>query len=92
MISLLRIAAIILILWLVVRYLRLKFLERIKEMFGENSASKGGGQVADMVKDPQCGSFISVDNGVKVEKDGKEFYFCSKECAEKFSKPQEGST
>ena len=87
MIMILRIAAVLFILWLGVRYIRLKFSERFKEMFGGgNSNSAGGTQVADMVQDPVCGSYISVENAVVEKIDEKDHYFCSKECADKFSK------
>jgi YHS domain-containing protein len=93
MITLLRIAVILFILWLAIRYVRLKFAERLRDLFGgENSNSAGSAQVADMVEDPVCGSFISVENAVKETIKGKERYFCSKECAEKFSEPGEDPT
>ena len=82
----LRIAAILFILWLGIRYIRLKFSERFNDMFGGNSNPAGGTQVADMVQDPVCGSYTSVEDAVIEKIDGKDHYFCSKECADKFSK------
>jgi YHS domain-containing protein len=91
MLTILRIAAILFILWLVVRYIKLKFVERLRELFGgENGGSAGGGEVAEMVRDPVCGSYISIEDAVKEEISGEERYFCSKECAEKFSGPGKG--
>lgn len=93
MLTILRIAAILFILWLVVRYLKLKLIDRLRELFGgENGGSAGGGEVAEMVRDPVCGSYISIEDALKEEINGEERYFCSKECAEKFSGSGDVST
>jgi len=37
-----------------------------------------------MLKDPVCGMEISPQDAIKLEKDGKTFYFCSEHCKNKF--------
>jgi len=37
-----------------------------------------------MPKDPVCGMEISPQDAVKLERDGKTFYFCSQNCKNKF--------
>jgi len=37
-----------------------------------------------MPKDPVCGMEISPQDAIKLEKDGKTFYFCSQNCKNKF--------
>ena len=38
-----------------------------------------------MVKDPVCEVYFPKRNGFRVTVDGKHFYFCSKECRNKFA-------
>jgi YHS domain-containing protein len=38
-----------------------------------------------MVKDPYCEAYFPKRNGVSMTLEGREFYFCSKECRDKFS-------
>jgi len=42
-----------------------------------------------MAKDPICGMEVDRDSAIKVTKDGKEYFFCSTHCRDKFIK-QEG--
>jgi YHS domain-containing protein len=37
-----------------------------------------------MVKDEMCNTYIPEENALKEKLDGQEYYFCSKECREKF--------
>lgn len=38
----------------------------------------------ELVKDPWCGTYVPLSNAYKVTKKGETFYFCSKECSEKY--------
>lgn len=38
------------------------------------------------VKDPVCGMDVDPAQALKVEHEGKTYYFCSKDCQEKFQK------
>ncbi len=42
--------------------------------------------VAEMVKDEACGIYLSKNEALKVEIDGKIYYFCCKECKDVFLK------
>jgi YHS domain-containing protein len=37
-----------------------------------------------MVKDEYCNTYLPKEDAIKENIDGKEFYFCSKECRQKF--------
>jgi YHS domain-containing protein len=37
-----------------------------------------------MVQDPYCRIHFPKREGVRVEKDGREYYFCSEECRDKY--------
>jgi uncharacterized membrane protein YraQ (UPF0718 family)/YHS domain-containing protein len=41
-----------------------------------------------MVRDPICGMRVAENNAVKVAKDGKDYFFCSTHCRDKFLKQQ----
>ena len=42
-----------------------------------------------MAKDPVCGMFVEEKpNSIRYSKDGKEYYFCSKQCLEEFIQPE----
>ena len=46
--------------------------------------SPGEGSVDEMVQDPSCMTYIPRRGAQRKVVGGKEFFFCSKECAEKF--------
>ena len=48
---------------------------------GENSAS-----IEEMVKDPNCETYIPKTESIKKVVHGTTHYFCSEKCAEEFSK------
>jgi YHS domain-containing protein len=51
-----------------------------KKVFG-----KKAGEIDDvMVKDPQCGIYFAKKDGVHLNMNGQDLYFCSKECEDKF--------
>ena len=45
----------------------------------------------EMVKDPICGSYVSIDNSVRVRDGEKILHFCSYECRDKYLKELESS-
>lgn len=45
----------------------------------------------EMVKDPECGTYVSVDDSISVTDGGQKYYFCSYECRDKFLKKLEDS-
>ena len=38
----------------------------------------------EMVKDPYCETYIPRDSAIRARIDGRDHYFCSKECLRKF--------
>ena len=48
-------------------------------------SSEAAGEIDDvMVKDPYCEVYFPKRNGVHLKIDGKDLYFCSTECRDKF--------
>jgi YHS domain-containing protein len=45
----------------------------------------------EMVKDPVCGSYVSLDNSVQARDGDKILHFCSYECRDKYLKQVESS-
>src|ERR671915_490103 len=42
-----------------------------------------------MAKDPICGMFVEEKpESIRYSKDGKEYYFCSKQCLDEFTQPE----
>ena len=44
-----------------------------------------------LAEDPICHTYVPESQSLSVEKDGKTYYFCSKECLDKFTDQQERS-
>jgi len=79
MISLLRIAVVMFLSWLFWRLVK-GALRVALSRIAPTSASRAPGQVADMVRDPACGSYVSMDHATVGDFGGKRFYFCSDDC------------
>lgn len=43
----------------------------------------------EMVKDPECGTWVSVDSSISVRDGDKVYHFCSYECRDKYLKALE---
>ena len=69
-------------------YLGYRFLKSwmLKEDSPQKSVfGKKAGEIDDvMVKDPQCGIYFAKKDGVHLNMNGEDLYFCSKECEGKF--------
>ena len=53
----------------------------------DDAREPGGfsGQVDDvMVKDPVCGTYFPIGNGVSLEQDGETLHFCSQDCRRRY--------
>ena len=46
--------------------------------------SENGGPIDEMVQDPFCKTYIPLRDAQRKVIKGKEYFFCSKECADKF--------
>lgn len=51
-------------------------------------SSRKGSQGEEMVKDPQCGTYIPCSQALEKTIGGQTYYFCSPVCREKFRPPQ----
>ena len=49
-----------------------------------------GGPVDEMVQDPSCMTYIPKRTAYRKVIAGREFFFCSRECAEKFEREKSG--
>ncbi|WP_165077171.1 MULTISPECIES: transcriptional regulator [unclassified Desulfovibrio] len=63
------------------------FLKKKKASDAEDAAEMER-QVAagEMVRDPECGTYVAVDSAISVRDVEKVHYFCSYECRDKFLK------
>jgi YHS domain-containing protein len=53
----------------------------------EPSGKKTGHEIqtsGELHKDPTCGTFVLIDTAFALPQDGVTYYFCSKDCREKF--------
>ncbi|MCK5509082.1 MAG: hypothetical protein KAI50_11275 [Desulfobacterales bacterium] len=79
MFRLLIVAGIICLFYRLLKFWKLKNTQK-KASFG-----KTGNVVDDvMIKDPFCEAYFPRKNGVHLLVDGKDLYFCSTECRDKF--------
>lgn len=46
----------------------------------------------EMVKDPECGVYVAMDDSVSVKDGNRTWYFCSYECRDKFLKKIDGGS
>ena len=46
--------------------------------------TENGGVIDEMIQDPVCKTYIPLRDAQKRVIDGREYFFCSKECADKF--------
>lgn len=42
--------------------------------------------ITEMVLDENCGKYINKNSAIKLEINGKEYYFCSEKCVQEFLK------
>jgi len=71
--------------YLLYRVVRVVFSSR--KTFKRNG---NGGPIDEMVQDPFCRTYIPLRDAQKKIINGKEYFFCSRECAEKFEKTMKG--
>jgi YHS domain-containing protein len=46
-------------------------------------------QTADMSQDPNCGTYVPKKQSITKLVQGKEYFFCSKKCADEYSSKKE---
>ena len=62
--------------------------EDSKSSLPESSSQIGS---KEMVKDPQCNTYIPKDEAISYRIRGQSYYFCSKECAQRFKERKSAS-
>lgn len=81
MIALLRIVILAVFSWLFWRLVKGALRATLNRVAATSaSSSSASGQVADMICDPVCGSYISMDHATLGDFGGKRLYFCSDDC------------
>ncbi len=89
MILIVRLAAILFLIWVIFRLLKSVAQKAFSKIFTPPSGETP--QIADMVEDPVCGSYVSIDHAVSAEFSGERKYFCSDKCLNEYrDKPQGG--
>lgn len=71
------------IVYVVYRFTKTLFTPRAKvssRPSGEPPRIKG----EELVKDPCCGTYVPINSAYTITLNGETFYFCSKECREKY--------
>ena len=77
-----------LLLWLIVGFLVYTVFQAIKQAMLKPPApppektSRG----EEMVRDPECGTYVPRSDAIKVQAKGATHYFCSTECRDKYQK------
>lgn len=68
------------------------FLKKKKVAEAEDRAENDRKIAAgEMVQDPECGTWVSVDDSISVKDGAKKYYFCSYDCRDAFLKKLEES-
>ncbi len=76
---------IILALLIYILYRLVQVFFRTSQVFKKTKRHEGGNAViSQMVQDPYCKTYIPVKEAKRKVIKGKEYFFCSEECAEKF--------
>jgi uncharacterized protein len=70
-------------------YLLFKLINTVKQLKSDKNenlrskSSSGAGE--DLIEDPVCHTYVPVSQSYKREISGKDYYFCSKECSDKYT-------
>ena len=67
-------------------YLLFRIIKGVLGAGTQVEQSENGGPIDEMVQDPYCKTYIPLRDARRYVINGTEFFFCSKECAEKFKK------
>jgi len=66
------------------------FIMLYRSLFGGASASRDDPtETADMAQDPNCGTYVPKKQSITKLVQGKEYFFCSKKCADEYSSKKE---
>ena len=66
------------------------FIILYRSLFGGTSPSRDDStETADMAQDPTCGTYVPKKQSITKSVHGKEYFFCSKKCADEYSSKKE---
>ncbi len=54
------------------------------KLAGTGKADGGNDREAELIKDPQCGTYFLKRHGVRARIKGKDVYFCSRQCRDSY--------
>ena len=82
MVFIFRIAALLFLIWVVFRLLKSLAQNWFAKFISQPSGDTP--QIAEMIKDPVCGSYVSMEHAVTAEFSGERIYFCSDNCLNEY--------
>lgn len=88
MILWLRLAAFAFLIWVVYKLVRGIVLKAVSKF--ESVKSGAAPRIEEMVQDPVCGSYVSVEHAVSGEFGGKRLLFCSDKCLDEYREKNSG--
>jgi len=66
------------------------FIMLYRSLFGRASPGRDDPtETADMAQDPNCGTYVPKKQSITKLVQGKEYFFCSKKCADEYSSKKE---
>ena len=66
------------------------FIMLYRSLFGGANLSLGDPtETAEMAQDPNCGTYVPKKQSITKSVQGKEYFFCSKKCADEYSSKKE---
>jgi len=66
------------------------FIMLYRSLFGEANPSRDDPtETADMAQDPNCGTYVPKKQSITKSVQVKEYFFCSKKCADEYSSKKE---
>jgi YHS domain-containing protein len=67
-------------------YLVFKKLGKSLGLGGGAPRPRGSSEAEELVQDPVCQTFIPRKEALKVQRDGKDYFFCSEGCLKRFQR------
>lgn len=82
-----RVLVFIILIFLLYRVIKSMHQKRLSKNKSSRVISSFGSS-EELVEDPVCGTYIPISQSYRKEIFGKTYYFCSKQCCEKFIKSE----
>ena len=77
-----------LLLWMIVGFLIYTVVQMIKQALLKppTPPAEKTARGEEMVRDPECGTYVPRSDAIKAQLEGKTLYFCSTDCRDKHQK------